>query len=207
MSFSGFYCLICFTLNITPWCPFQWLIQLGECAVELCSWWAYSCVNWETSTEKLPLWEETENQWAHRHTKPGILKVIESVMLPLNTYSWKHLQVLSNSQGNLECIFLSDYKAFRFENIERCKKMINTVKWNGKCPSGSEWVRLLNSTASFTALFLTLKQRTHLWNSHLIIYLDTLGLLLNGYMYRQCRPGALNSLKQFKWSIYFRNSN
>lgn len=102
---SGFYCLICFTLNIISWCPFQWLIQLGMCAVEHYFWWAYSCMSWGTSTEKLPLWEETENQWTHTHTKPGILKVIESVMLPLNTYSWKHLQVLSKSHGNLECIF------------------------------------------------------------------------------------------------------
>lgn len=36
--------------------------------------------------------------------------------------------------------FLTDYKAYRFENVEKCKKMINTVKQkeNGKSPSGSE---------------------------------------------------------------------
>lgn len=82
--------------------------------------------------------------------------------------------------------FLSDYKAHRFENVEKCKMMINTVKWkeNGKFPSGSEWMRLLNSTASFTTLLLTITLRTHLWNSHQIVYPDTLVLLLNGYRYR-----------------------
>lgn len=99
--------------------------------------------------------------------------------------------------------FLSDYKAYRFGNVEKCKKMINTVKWkeNGKSPSGSEWVRLLNSTASFTSLFLIITQKTHLWNSHQIVHLDTLVLLLNGYVDRRYTSPALpalTSLKQFK---------
>lgn len=109
--------------------------------------------------------------------------------------------------GKFRMYFLSDYKAYRFE---KCKKMINTVKWNGKSLSGSEWVRLLNFTASSTTLFLTLKQRTHLCSSHQILYLHTLGLLLNGYVYRQYSSPALpalNSLKQFKWSISFRKRN
>lgn len=50
----------------------------------------------------------------------------------------------------------------------------------------------------FHKLFLTLTQRTHLWNSHQIVYLDTLGLLLNGYVYRQCTSPALPALTSLK---------
>lgn len=64
----------------------------------------------------------------------------------------------------------------------------------------SFWVRV-SEAAEFHSPFPDPYTKDTSWNSHQIVYLDTLGLLLNGYMYRQySRPAlpALTSLKQFK---------
>lgn len=129
MALFGFRYLICFTLNITSWCPFQWLIQLGVCAVGHYFWCACSCMSWGTSTEKLPLWEEAENQWTHTHTHKD--RNFNGYWISYATFKYIFIKTSAGAvkfSCKFRMHFLSDYKAYRFENVEKCK----IIEWSKK---------------------------------------------------------------------------
>lgn len=104
MLLSVFYCLMWFKLNIIFWCLFQQLIRLGECAVEHCICdvhipvWTYEHILSNCLCEK-----KQKKYWTY--TALGIFKLIELVLLLSDTYSWKHLQVLSKPYKSEDILF------------------------------------------------------------------------------------------------------